>query len=771
MSQAHLSSRLALQDVLVPVDSSSCLWHFDNHLNSTQGIKPVFDKIRYIRDYLQGNTVNTTNHWVEIQAYDTNGVNVALGKPVLGDTTSARITDGITDSSVYAGVVDASRPCYVEIDLGNLYDISYIKVWHYYADGRTYYNTRTDVSHDYSHWITVFNSGDEGEYQETAVGHLIDVKKARLLYDGVYDSCVGIFESTTNLIKNGNVITNLTNWFVGNDAGSNGAIARVYDEILGKYVYQYTITVKAGWGSYFGNSYNNYAPTPKFDISSKYTISFLARSVGSNEAMNVSFKDGNGSNIVWSAGDIALTNDWKFFSYTFTPSIAGNAPVFYCRSDSSAQIRIVDLQLEKSEYTTPFVGSSRANYDFLQYDLPYAPKSYAFWMKFHDNVTRADTDRYVMTLQDDIASNYWQLYAKMGTKDLYLEVVQDHGTLERRYCMCYNSGSNNNVKDVFDGNWHFINIWFDQFYAYLKVDNVLIQSRGLTDTDPRPFSKPISFDSTKLGIGCHYNSINRPGNVYIDELRLDNRIYNPQDYALKCGAPNRHCSLGIDTTLTNYTLEMLIYYASNQNTTTSYPTLFNRGPQSGTAGYWWSYTNGTDKSINWQYADGSSPRTVGWSNVLDYDKYTWLSFVYDHTAKTITLYKNGSLVSTLSVANAMQCTSNTLYIGQYQGNGSGYALTGNISQVRLWNKVLTSSEITSYYNIRLVGDEANLSGYWTFDEGTGIAAYDHTSNHRDGALAGGAEYTPYNADTDEADAWMLSNKPYYDPYDYSIEVF
>ncbi len=43
-------------------------------------------------------------------------------------------------------------------------------MWHYAGDGRTYHNTKTQVSDDGATWYTVFDSAVSGEYVETAAG-------------------------------------------------------------------------------------------------------------------------------------------------------------------------------------------------------------------------------------------------------------------------------------------------------------------------------------------------------------------------------------------------------------------------------------------------------------------------------------------------------------------------------------------------------------------------------------------------------------------------
>ena len=63
-----------------------------------------------------------------------------------------------------------SRLHYVQLDLGAVYSVNKVNVWHYSCDGRTYHNTKTEVSENGTDWYTVFDSAVSGEYAETASG-------------------------------------------------------------------------------------------------------------------------------------------------------------------------------------------------------------------------------------------------------------------------------------------------------------------------------------------------------------------------------------------------------------------------------------------------------------------------------------------------------------------------------------------------------------------------------------------------------------------------
>ncbi len=71
------------------------------------------------------------------------------------------------------------------------------------------------------------------------------------------------------------------------------------------------------------------------------------------------------------------------------------------------------------------------------------------------------------------------------------------------------------------------------------------------------------------------------------------------------------------------------------------------------------------------------------------------------------------------------------------GNGFFNAFVGNITEVRLWNVARTQAEIAGTMKQHLVGNEANLVGYWRFDDGSGLVAKDSSASHNDGVLGNG----------------------------------
>lgn len=117
------------------------------------------DQVRYIKDCINGNTVTANNHWVEIQAIK-DGVNVALNKTVTGTVAEktgypySKIVDGNIDTENYGSSSVNGLQC-VTIDLGQVYQLDEIRVWHYHGDYRKYNSHTVSVSSNQSTWDSI----------------------------------------------------------------------------------------------------------------------------------------------------------------------------------------------------------------------------------------------------------------------------------------------------------------------------------------------------------------------------------------------------------------------------------------------------------------------------------------------------------------------------------------------------------------------------------------------------------------------------------------
>ena len=160
---------------------------------------------RYIRDWLSGNTVNGDSHWCEIQAWDKYGRNVAFASNVSAYTSNGTAINlllyksGVNNSSnanynkghaitkgnhspytTYAYFLATNGMGYIDIDLGQVFELEKIQIWHYWGDGRTYYKTKTQISEDRANWKTVFDSDVNGRYSETSAGLTITFNETNM---------------------------------------------------------------------------------------------------------------------------------------------------------------------------------------------------------------------------------------------------------------------------------------------------------------------------------------------------------------------------------------------------------------------------------------------------------------------------------------------------------------------------------------------------------------------------------------------------------------
>ncbi len=106
-------------------------------------------------------------------------VNLAYG----ASSPSALLTDGNTATNPYYSLGVGLQS--VTVDLGSIQDVSMIKIWHYYSDGRTYFATKTEVSTDNISWSTVYDSAVSGTYAENSTGktHNFSMTKVRYVRD------------------------------------------------------------------------------------------------------------------------------------------------------------------------------------------------------------------------------------------------------------------------------------------------------------------------------------------------------------------------------------------------------------------------------------------------------------------------------------------------------------------------------------------------------------------------------------------------------------
>lgn len=113
--------------------------------------------------------------------------------------------------------------------------------------------------------------------------------------------------------------------------------------------------------------------------------------------------------------------------------------------------------------------------------------------------------------------------------------------------------------------------------------------------------------------------------------------------------------------------------------------------------------------------------------------FAFVKQYYDTNGLAIRVYLNGEEVYTADPESkgnyAIVNNTSDIVIGK---SGSDYLL-GTLREIRLWSLARTASEIYSYRDEALEGDEDGLLGYWKLDEGTGTTATDSAGDN-DGTI-------------------------------------
>ena len=115
----------------------------------------------------------------------------------------------------------------------------------------------------------------------------------------------------------------------------------------------------------------------------------------------------------------------------------------------------------------------------------------------------------------------------------------------------------------------------------------------------------------------------------------------------------------------------------------------------------------------------------------DVGNWIHLTVTVDISVPSMSFYKNSiSKAGTQAIANATTIKNNDepFMIGSRLDNSSaGAFFDGLIDEVRVWSDIRTPTEISDNYDKELVGNEANLVGYWKLNN----SLLDETANNND----------------------------------------
>ena len=161
-----------------------------------ESIVKIGGKIRYIDICQSGSGVDNSGHVAEVEVYDNTGTNIALNKTVsvIRGTNAENLqmaTDGNHSDPSKCATIHATsssdKETVFRVDLGKEYtNIEYVKLWRYYADNRTYNETKLFGRDGDGALSWKFQSyKKDGVYQETAEGYTAYVKRVNFNYKPV----------------------------------------------------------------------------------------------------------------------------------------------------------------------------------------------------------------------------------------------------------------------------------------------------------------------------------------------------------------------------------------------------------------------------------------------------------------------------------------------------------------------------------------------------------------------------------------------------------
>jgi hypothetical protein len=96
------------------------------------------------------------------------------------------------------------------------------------------------------------------------------------------------------------------------------------------------------------------------------------------------------------------------------------------------------------------------------------------------------------------------------------------------------------------------------------------------------------------------------------------------------------------------------------------------------------------------YADGSNWNYSAFGNHGNFSVDTWYNIVAVRSSTNVTLYSNSASIASLTFGGSVTGNANNFYLGAYAGTSNFF--NGNISSMHIYNKSLTSTEVTQNYN-------------------------------------------------------------------------
>ncbi|MFC1789478.1 hypothetical protein ACFLYY_00700 [Patescibacteria group bacterium] len=241
-------------------------------------------------------------------------------------------------------------------------------------------------------------------------------------------------------------------------------------------------------------------------------------------------------------------------------------------------------------------------------------------------------------------------------------------------------------------------------------------------------------------------------------------INNDNDYALNFDGDNDYVSVASSTNLNitgPITLEGWVKFDTLPSDP-DYTTLVGREGGSPRNGYILIF-DGTSKDFYFQLFNSDAQTSIDY-NYSDWQEDTWyhVAFTYDDV-NVGKAYLNGALNKTLPSLGADKAGSNVdgeFWMGKRPVSGGIY-FDGILDEVRIYDRVLSDTEITEHYK-KSFKDDSGLVGNWRFKEGSGTSTYDGSDTGNNGTLLPASSEPTWSTTTSPKSIWGNNDSPFYD---------
>ena len=184
---------------------------------------------------------------------------------------------------------------------------------------------------------------------------------------------------------------------------------------------------------------------------------------------------------------------------------------------------------------------------------------------------------------------------------------------------------------------------------------------------------------------------------------------------------------------TSYTIELWLKHDGNSDEDAYILTRNN-----GSNGYVLSL-DGSGETPPLRFGTFRASSSVTSNSGIPPEQWTHVAITYDANGDTHRLYVNGQLDATRSGASGPREIDGKLWIGSVAGGSSNF-LSGQIDNLRIWNRARSRDEIRAGLLSEVVGNEESLLAAWRFDENSG-PAYSTTGRRLTATLQNDAALT------------------------------